>query len=215
MKWLQKVDHVTYVVRPDTIRKWAWLYIEKFGGKMVLRVDDTNPKSKSSMMLWCVDFGEFGIALVAGIDREEKSHVTAYVERHGDHRSSTSPFRCPTWAPFATRWWNSAICTCLDQYCSATTALGGSVRSSPKATMTLQIRRRWASPNLWNARLKRARHFLKYRSQARPEQASTNRHRTPWRPTNARRWSISPPCRRIGSPMSAETYRSDSSSAIA
>lgn len=85
MKWLQKIDHVAYVVRPDTIHQWAWLYIENFGGTLVLRVDDTNPGEASSMMLWCIDFGEFGIALVAGIDREEHSHVNAYVERHGDH----------------------------------------------------------------------------------------------------------------------------------
>jgi hypothetical protein len=82
---LTKVDHVTFVVRPDTIRKWAWFYIEVMGGKIILRKDDTNPRDKSSMMLWCIDLGEFGIALVAGIDREEKSHVTAYVEKHGDH----------------------------------------------------------------------------------------------------------------------------------
>ena len=53
--------------------------------KVILRIDDTNPDDKSSMMLWCIDFGEFGIALVAGLDREEKSHVTAYADRHGDH----------------------------------------------------------------------------------------------------------------------------------
>ena len=85
MQWLQKVDHITYVVRPGTIRKWAWWYIEKLGGRLTLRIDDTNPHDKSSMMLWCIDFGEFGIALVAGIDRLEKSHVTAYAELHGDH----------------------------------------------------------------------------------------------------------------------------------
>ncbi len=100
MKWLQKVDHVTYVVRPDTIRKWAWLYIEKFGGQMTLRVDDTNPGEKSSMMLWCIDFGEFGIALVAGIDREEKSHVTAYAERHGDHSVQHVAFQVGDLAKF-------------------------------------------------------------------------------------------------------------------
>ena len=83
--WLQKVDHITYVVLPTTIRQWAWLYIETLGGKLVLRVDDTNPGEPSSMMLWCVDFDNFGIALVAGLDREEKSHITAFVERHGDH----------------------------------------------------------------------------------------------------------------------------------
>lgn len=100
MKWLQKVDHVTYVVRPETIRKWAWLYMEKFGGQMTLRVDDTNPGEKSSMMLWCIDFGEFGIALVAGIDREEKSHVTAYVERHGDHSVQHVAFQVGDLAKF-------------------------------------------------------------------------------------------------------------------
>ncbi len=100
MKWLQKVDHVTYVVRPDTIRKWAWFYIEKLGGKLILRVDDTNPTDKSSMMLWCIDFGEFGIALVAGIDRAEKSHVTAYAEHHGDHSVQHVAFQVPNISEF-------------------------------------------------------------------------------------------------------------------
>ena len=100
MKWLQKIDHVTYVVRPDTIRKWAWLYLEKLGGRMTLRVDDTNPGENSSMMLWCIDFGEFGIALVAGIDRQEKSHVTAYAERHGDHSVQHVAFQVPDLAAF-------------------------------------------------------------------------------------------------------------------
>ena len=62
MSRLTKVDHVTFVVDPKTIRKWAWFYIEVMGGKMILRKDDTNPGEKSSMMLWCIDFGEFGIA---------------------------------------------------------------------------------------------------------------------------------------------------------
>jgi len=85
MSRLIKVDHVTFVVEPESIRKWAWFYLEVMGGKMILRKDDTNPGEKSSMMLWCIDFGEFGIALAAGIDREEKSHVTAFLEKHGDH----------------------------------------------------------------------------------------------------------------------------------
>ena len=37
------------------------------------------------MMVWTIDFAEFGVALIAGIDRTEKSHVTAFVEKHGDH----------------------------------------------------------------------------------------------------------------------------------
>jgi hypothetical protein len=100
MNWLRKIDHVTYVVRPDTIRQWAWLYIDKFGGKLTLRVDDTNPGEPSSMMLWCIDFGEFGIALVAGIDRAEKSHVTAYAEAHGDHSVQHVAFQVDDLARF-------------------------------------------------------------------------------------------------------------------
>src|SRR5688572_28507137 len=84
-RWLEKVDHITYAVRPETMRKWAWLYIENLGGSLVLRVDDTNPGEASSMMLWCVDFHTFGIALVAGLDRAERSHISAFVDRHGDH----------------------------------------------------------------------------------------------------------------------------------
>jgi len=82
--WLETVDHVTYVVRPDTIKKWGWWYIDVLGGKLTLRSDDVDPKGKSSMMLWTIDFGKFSIALVAGIDREEKSHVTVFEETHGD-----------------------------------------------------------------------------------------------------------------------------------
>lgn len=82
---LTKIDHVTYIVHPDTIRKWAWFYIEVLGGKLIMRVDDTHPGGKSSMMLWCIDFGEFGIVLAAGIERGEKSHVMAYLNTHGDH----------------------------------------------------------------------------------------------------------------------------------
>lgn len=85
MSRLVKVDHVTFTVSPESIKKWAWFYIEVMGGKMILKLDDTNPGEASSMMLWCIDMGEFGVALVAGIGRGEKSHVTAYVEKHGDH----------------------------------------------------------------------------------------------------------------------------------
>jgi hypothetical protein len=95
MAKLLKVDHVTYAVKPENMRKWAWFYIGLLGGKLTLRTDDTNPGEKSSMMLWCIDFGEFGVALVAGIDREEKSHVTAFVEKHGDHATQHVAFQVP------------------------------------------------------------------------------------------------------------------------
>lgn len=99
-RWIQKVDHITYVVRPETIKKWAWLYIEHLGGRLVLRVDDTNPNERSSMMLWCIDFDSFGIALVAGLDREERSHVSLFADRHGDHSVQHVAFQVPNLEAF-------------------------------------------------------------------------------------------------------------------
>lgn len=86
MSHLVKVDHVSYACAKGMIEKWAWFHIEVEGGKLVTRIDDVDPSNpRSSMKLWCIDFGSFGIALVEGIDRSEKSQVTLFVERHGDH----------------------------------------------------------------------------------------------------------------------------------
>ena len=70
------------------------------GGQLILRVDDTNPNDASSMMLWCIDYDDFGIALVAGIDRTEKSHVTAFAELHGDHCVQHIAYRVPSLIEF-------------------------------------------------------------------------------------------------------------------
>ena len=81
---LKKIDHLTYAV--SDIRKWAWYYIEKMGGRLITKIDDVQPQNpRSSMKLWCIQFDTFGIALVEGIDRLEKSQVSLFVHRHGDH----------------------------------------------------------------------------------------------------------------------------------
>jgi len=86
MAWLKRIDHVTYACAKGMLEKWAWYHIEVEGGKLVTKIDDTDPSNQdSSMKIWCVDFGTFGIALVEGIDRKKKSQVTAYVDAHGDH----------------------------------------------------------------------------------------------------------------------------------
>lgn len=86
MSHLVKVDHVTYACVKGMIEKWAWFHIEVEGGKLVTRIDDVDPNNpRSSMKLWCIDYGTFGIALVEGVDREEKSQVTLFAEKHGDH----------------------------------------------------------------------------------------------------------------------------------
>lgn len=86
MSWLVRVDHITYTCAKGMIEKWAWFHIEIEGGKLIKRIDDVDPHNpNSSMKLWCIDYGNFGIALVEGIDRKEKSQVTLFAELHGDH----------------------------------------------------------------------------------------------------------------------------------
>src|SRR5690606_37062295 len=95
MSQLNRIDHVTYACAKGTIEKWAWFHIEVEGGTLVTRVDDVRPHDPdSSMKLWCIDYGEFGIALVEGIDRGRKSQVTRFVERHGDHACQHVAFAC-------------------------------------------------------------------------------------------------------------------------
>ncbi len=86
MSHLKKVDHITYACARGTIEQWAWFHIEVEGGTLINRIDDVRPDdADSSMKIWCIDFGEFGVALIEGIDRAKKSQVTAFVDRHGDH----------------------------------------------------------------------------------------------------------------------------------
>ncbi len=86
MSHLKRVDHVTYAVKQGSIEKWTWFHTEVEGGTLINRIDDVRPDDPdSSMKIWCIDYGEFGVALVEGIDRAEQSQVTAFVEKHGDH----------------------------------------------------------------------------------------------------------------------------------
>ena len=86
MSHLKRVDHITYACAAGTIEKWAWFHIEVEGGTLINRIDDVRPDDPNdSMKIWCIDYGEFGVALIEGIDRAKKSQVTAFVDRHGDH----------------------------------------------------------------------------------------------------------------------------------
>jgi hypothetical protein len=83
---LKKVDHVTYACAAGNIERWAWFHIEVEGGTLINRIDDVRPGDPdSSMKIWCIDYGEFGVALIEGIDRAKQSQVTKFVDRHGDH----------------------------------------------------------------------------------------------------------------------------------
>ena len=86
MSHLKKVDHITYACEQGAIERWAWFHIEVEGGSLINRIDDVRPDDPdSSMKIWCIDFGEFGVALIEGIDRAKKSQVTKFVDVHGDH----------------------------------------------------------------------------------------------------------------------------------
>ena len=95
MSHLKKIDHVSYAVKKGNIEKWAWFHIEVEGGKLIKRIDDARPGDPdSSMKIWCIDYGDFGIALIEGIDRAKKSQVTSFVERHGDHSCQHVAYDC-------------------------------------------------------------------------------------------------------------------------
>ena len=86
MSHLKRVDHITYACAAGTIERWAWFHIEVEGGRLINRIDDVRPEDPDdSMKIWCIDYGEFGVALIEGIDRAKTSQVTAFVDRHGDH----------------------------------------------------------------------------------------------------------------------------------
>ena len=95
MSHLKKIDHVSYAVESGGIEKWAWFHIEVEGGTLIKRIDDALPNDPdSSMKIWCIDYGDFGIALIEGIDRAEKSQVTTFVEKHGDHSCQHVAYDC-------------------------------------------------------------------------------------------------------------------------
>lgn len=83
---LKRVDHVSYACELGSIERWAWFHIEVEGGTLINRIDDVRPDDpESSMKIWAIDYGEFGVALIEGIDRAKKSQVTKFVDAHGDH----------------------------------------------------------------------------------------------------------------------------------
>jgi hypothetical protein len=95
MSFLKKVDHISYACEAGSIERWAWFHIEVEGGTLIKRIDDVRPADpNSSMKIWCIDYGDFGVALIEGIDRAQKSQVTSFVERHGDHSCQHVAYEC-------------------------------------------------------------------------------------------------------------------------
>lgn len=79
------IDHIAILVK--NIERWKQFYVRLLGGEIFYETEDANPQGLSSMKLCGIKIndGRFSLALVEGIDREEKSQVTRFIERHGDH----------------------------------------------------------------------------------------------------------------------------------
>ncbi|MEW1615332.1 MULTISPECIES: class I SAM-dependent methyltransferase [unclassified Streptomyces] len=104
MSELTKVDHITYACAAGSLERWTWYHIEIEGGTLINRIDDVRPQDPdSSMKIWCIDYGGFGIALVEGIDRAGQSQVTRFVERHGDHACQHVAYACTDLDAFRAR----------------------------------------------------------------------------------------------------------------
>ena len=101
---IKKIDLVTYAVAQGRIEMWAWYHVEIEGGRLINIIDDVEPlSSSSSMRLWCIDYGSFGIALVEGIDRADESQVTRFVRKHGDHAVQHVAYETDDLSVFASR----------------------------------------------------------------------------------------------------------------
>ena len=198
MSHLKKVDHVAYAVAQGNIEKWAWFHIEVEGGTLIKRIDDARPDDpNSSMKIWCIDYGDFGIALIEGIDRAEKSQVTNFVEAHGDHSCQHVAYDCHN----------------LDGFIKHMKAMGG----HPRGGVLVQddgfgiLKQMFAkgyasvtpvrqpSPSIASARKPTAmRAMSKSRSRTPPAASFTSRCRTPSTRATRNRSSIFATCRKTG-----------------
>lgn len=77
------IDHFAIAVKD--IETWKRFYLNIPGAELFSETPDVNRKGRSSMHLCGIRIGGMSIALVQGIDREEKSQVTEFVKKHGDH----------------------------------------------------------------------------------------------------------------------------------
>lgn len=84
-KWkILGVDHVAFAARSQNFDMWKNFLVCVFLGTEFYDISDANPDGNSSMRLCGIKIGNLSIALIAGIDREKKSQVTKFVERHGE-----------------------------------------------------------------------------------------------------------------------------------
>ena len=77
------IDHIAIPV--ENYEGWKRVYLDLFGGELFHETLDASPTGASSMKLCGIKIGGLSIALISGIDRKEKSQVSKFVEKHGDH----------------------------------------------------------------------------------------------------------------------------------
>ena len=81
-KWLG-VDHITYAVWSMDV--WREIYVKMLCFREIHYTADACPGAPSSMELCGLESGNSRVALVAPIDRKATSHVTTFLDMHGDH----------------------------------------------------------------------------------------------------------------------------------
>ncbi len=86
MSRFKEVSSVTYAVREETIKQWAWFWIEGLGGQLVRQekvAGATGPWG--GLKRWQIHLDGFDTVLVAGVDRPGESKIKAYTATFGDH----------------------------------------------------------------------------------------------------------------------------------
>src|SRR4051812_34339256 len=193
MSYIKKVDHITYACAAGKIEKWAWFHIEVEGGTLINRIDDVRPGDPdSSMKIWCIDYGDFGVALIEGIDRAKKSQVTKFVDRHGDHACQHVAYDTYDLEKFSRICASSAAPLVVARWC-ATTASGSSSRCSLVVTRRATLPKR-RSRSTCSDRPSVTPTRCTSPSPRRPAAASTTRSKMPSQPTTRSRSSTSRRC---------------------
>ena len=197
MAFLKKVDHITYACARGTIEKWAWFHIEIEGGVLINRIDDVRAEDPdSSMKIWCIDYGEFGIAL----DRRHRpaQAVAGHAVRRAPRRSLLPArrlrlprSRCIPLAPRSQRLPPARPDSRAQRRLRRVEA---DVREGVRGRRSEDER----LPRVRAAAAARRRGRARSRSRKARDAASTSRSRTPWRPATKSRSSISRGCRATG-----------------
>ena len=86
MAWFKGVSSVTYAVREETIKQWAWFWIEGLGGELVRQeIERGATDMPGGLKQWRIHLDGFDTVLVADLDGRRAPKVRAFTDTFGDH----------------------------------------------------------------------------------------------------------------------------------